>query len=338
MSKKCQQSGCSDYSISKSDFCWIHVKDKEAYRKNLEEFVGKGGSLQNENLAKADLSNLDLQGVVLQGANLSRVNLSNSNLFDANLMAAELVGADLTNCDLNSANLSKSDLTRAKLIGARLWHAKLMSANLIEADLAWGDFWNAYLFDARFWRTNFTSAISITKSSFERAGSKFVARCRINEGGIFSSEEAYRSLKKYFLANGRYHDASWASYKEKTMERLLFKKRKNIRYIPSLVMDLLCGYGEKPHRIVLSSFFVIFFYAITLGLLNAVNYTQLSEYKMSFGDYLYYSIITFTTVGYGDFIPKSFLLFRFLAASEAFIGAFMIGLFIFTLARKFSAR
>jgi hypothetical protein len=43
-------------------------------------------------------------------------------------------------------------------------------------------------------------------------------------------------------------------------------------------------------------------------------------------------------VGYGDFIPKAHMVFRLLAALEAFCGVFVTGLFIFTLARRYSAR
>ncbi|MCX6550452.1 MAG: potassium channel family protein, partial [Acidobacteria bacterium] len=45
-------------------------------------------------------------------------------------------------------------------------------------------------------------------------------------------------------------------------------------------------------------------------------------------DYIYYSTITYTTVGYGDFIPKPYPIFRMLAAAEAFLGIFLAGLFI----------
>jgi hypothetical protein len=182
------------------------------------------------------------------------------------------------------------------------------------------------------------NAVSLGKENFSHQKSKFITEYRINEKGVLSSEEAYRSLKRYFLAKGMYNDASWASFKEKTMERKLLKKRKDITYIPSLIMNLLCGYGEKPYRIAISSFGIILFYAFLYNITDAIRYTKEEAYRLAFADHIYYSVITFTTVGYGDFVPKAVAYFRLLAASEAFIGIFIMGLFIFTLSRKYAAR
>lgn len=335
---RCKFEKCASDALFNSEFCWNHEEDSASYKKRLADLIARGASLKGANLSKADLSGLDLARVDLSSSNLSRANLADSNLFDANLHSAELLGADLANCDLTGVDLEGSDLTRATLRGARLWHANMENANLIEADLSYCDLWSARLSNVRFWRTNLSDAVSLSKENFRFKINKFVTSYRINEKGIQSAEEAYRDLKRYFLAHGRYNDASWASFREKSMERLLLKKKRNPAYIPSAIMGLLCGYGEKPHRIILSSIFVIVFYAAAFYLLRAITYTPAAGYEMSAGDYLYYSIITFTTVGYGDFIPKSSLLFRSLAATEAFIGTFMIGLFIFTLARKYSAR
>ena len=334
----CKFEKCVNPPVFGSEYCWDHIEDKESYKRNLLSKAAANESLRNINLSKVDLRDAELARIDLSGANLTRADLSNSNLFDTNLNKAELLGSNLFQADLTSANLTGSDLTRSCLRNARLWHANLENATLIEADLDQCDLWNARLFNARFWRTNFNGAFSLSKKNFECRVNRFVNIYRINENGILSAEESYRDLKKYFLANGRYNDASWASFKEKTMEKMLLKKKKDPACIPSMIMDLLCGYGEKPHRIIMSSFIMILFYALLYFISNAITYAQSDVYEMSLGDYIYYSIITFTTVGYGDFIPKSALLFRSLAASEAFIGTFMIGLFIFTLARKYSAR
>jgi len=58
---------------------------------------------------------------------------------------------------------------------------------------------------------------------------------------------------------------------------------------------------------------------------------------MQFSNCLYFSLITFTTLGYGDFRPLEGL-GRFLTGSEAFIGAFMMALFVYTFARRTGGR
>jgi len=334
----CKKEKCKNKAIYNSGFCWDHTAEKDAYKTRLLEDIKAGRSLKGANLSRVDLSNVDFSRMNLSAANLSRSILTNTNFFDANLKKAEFVGADLSNSDLTGADLEGADLTRAYMRGARLWHASLINATLIEANLNLCDFWNAGLYNVRLWRTEISQAVSISKKNFRSRINRFFSRYRINEKGILSAEDSYRDLKKYFLANGRYSDASWASFREKTMERLLLRKKGNLAYIPSLIMNLICGYGEKPHRIIFSSFFVIIMFALIFRALDAITYSQAVVYTMTLGDYIYYSIITFTTVGYGDFIPKAAILFRTLAAAEAFAGTFMVGLFIFTLARKYSAR
>ena len=307
-------------------------------REELVAAIKRQESLKGADLSKADLNNLDLAGIDFSGANLSRSNLRDANLLDCNLSHAELLGADLAGADLTGANLDEADLTRTNLTGARLWHANLENATLIEANLTNCDLWNAKLFNVRFWRTDLLRAFSISRDSFSKRLSRYRNTYRISEKGALSAEEAYRSLKQYFLSHGKYNDASWASFMEKRMERSLLKQKKDPAYIPSALMNLLCGYGEKPHRIILSSFFVIFFFGFLYSFLNAVQSSAEGHYAMKLGDYMYYSIITFTTVGYGDFVPRSLTAFRLLAGAEAFIGVFLTGLFIFTLARRYSAR
>lgn len=268
---------------------------------------------------------------------LSRVDLSGEHLFDLDFEGAELVGANLTGCDLTHCNFRGADLTKANLTGARLWNSDLTGANLSEADLTGCDLWNACLHKARIWHTDFKDAKLLSARNFAE-DMKPAGKAMVDESGLLSAEEAYRGLKKFFLQNGMYNDASWASFREKTIERLLLKKSKNWHYLPSLVMNLLCGYGEKPQRIVLSALFTIFGFAVLYLLINGVQSSSSPGDALTWADYLYYSTVTFTTVGYGDFTPRPYPFFRLLASSEAFLGVFLTGLFIFTLARKYSAR
>lgn len=268
---------------------------------------------------------------------LSQADLSGTQIFDMDLEHAELVGADLSGCDLTHCNLRGADLTRAKMVNSRLWNADLTGANLSEADVRGSDLWNARLFNSKIWHTDFKDARSLSIRNFSE-GAKAGSNARIDESGVLAAEESYRALKNYFLQNGMYNDASWASYKEKAMERLILKKNGNWHYLPSLFMGLVCGYGEKPYRIVLAAILTILSFAFMFYIFNGIRNVLDPLYIMKWSDYIYYSTVTFTTVGYGDFIPKPYPFFRLSAALEAFLGVFLTGLFILTLARKYLGR
>jgi len=286
---------------------------------------------------KNDFKGKDLKGHDFSKQNLSQADLSGSNLFDVKLKDADLVGANLSGCDMTHCDLRGADLTKASLRGARLWGADIRGTILSECDLSDADLWNAKLFNVKLWHANLTGTKSITRSSFSN-GHKYFPRIHINESGPAAAEESYRDLKQLFLTSGLYNDAGWASFSEKVMERLVMKKKGDLNYFPSLLMNVLCGYGEKPYRIVFSAVFTILAFAYGYMMTGGAEYTMGANYTMNLVDYIYFSTITFTTVGFGDFLPKAYPLFRAMAAAEAFLGVFLSGLFIFTLARKYSAR
>jgi hypothetical protein len=269
--------------------------------------------------------------------NFSRVDLSGIEIFDANLEGFEFVGANLSSCDLAHCNLRGVYLTKAKLTNSRLWNTDLTGANLTEADLTGSDLSSACLYNTKLWHADISNVKSLSIRNFSpQAGLTIGAK--IDESGLLSSEESYRALKNYFLQNGMYNDASWAAFKEKTMEKLMLKKKRSWRYIPTLFMDISCGYGEKPHRIVTSALLTILGFAFLFGSLKGIVSVNNPADALKWSDYIYYSAVTFTTVGYGDFIPRASPIFRLMAATEAFLGVFLTGLFVFTLARKYSAR
>jgi len=329
---KCIEKNCREYSLSLSDFCWKHTDDKKAYRDKLGDYIKTSNSIKGFYLRHLQFVDAQWQGIDAQ-----EVDLAGANLQGADLTAANMKGADLTGTNLRLANLASVDFEDAHMLKcdlsfARMWHAVIKNANISESDLSEADLLGVVFSNVKFWHVKLTDAKFITRYSF-------IGRTPIDETGALSASEAYRSLKQYFVSNGRYDDSSWASFKEKDFQRKYFFKKRRIAYIPSLVMGLLCGYGEKPDRVIASSLSLMFLYSALYGVLGVLQVPQeLAHRGLTFWDYIYFSIITFTTVGFGDLTPKMIPLYQMLVGAEAFTGVFMMGLFVFTLARKYTAR
>ncbi len=58
----------------------------------------------------------------------------------------------------------------------------------------------------------------------------------------------------------------------------------------------------------------------------------LTDNALAFLNILYFSVATFTTLGYGDMSPVG--ISRLIAASEAFLGAFILALFVVVFVKK----
>ncbi len=95
--------------------------------------------------------------------------------------------------------------------------------------------------------------------------------------------------------------------------------------------SMIWGYGERPERTILAAAGIVVAAAAlyATGLLNDGNGCVCPGFFQS----LYYSAVTFTTLGYGDIVPCG--LNKAVAMIEAFCGIFIIPLFIIGLSRKY---
>jgi uncharacterized protein YjbI with pentapeptide repeats len=334
MHRDCQEPFCKEKALSLSEYCWKHIGDKKAFVAQLEEHNKHGRSMEGFYLKGINTPSINLLHANLKGANLSGASLKGGSFSDAELMGADFTGSNLSECDFVGADCSGAGFMMADLSRARFWHADLSSADLAEADLERADFLNAILFKANLYHASLKEVRFLTRENFRGASN----REGINESGLKTARESYANIKQYFIVNARYNDVSWASYHENRMElKRLFKERR-LGAIPFLIMGLLCGWGERPLRATAAALAIITFYALLFFMLNAIQPGFSDSYTPSVFDYVYYSTITFTTVGYGDFFPKVNIVYKFLAGSEGFIGIFMMGLFVFSLGRRYSSR
>ncbi len=90
----------------------------------------------------------------------------------------------------------------------------------------------------------------------------------------------------------------------------------------SFVDFLIWGYGERPSRVFVFILLTIFSFSVTFYHSNHPDLHNL------LGNSIYFSIITFTTLGYGDINPKGYSDLRMLCSLEALIGVLLMGLFL----------
>jgi hypothetical protein len=113
--------------------------------------------------------------------------------------------------------------------------------------------------------------------------------------------------------------------------------------LPEFVFGrLLFGYGERPNRVLVAGAVIILlcglFYSSPAAHL-AFQYgihDSLKSDQLGFLDGLYYSTITFTTLGFGDIYPAVDALTRIVTMLESMAGACLMALFVVTLSKRFS--
>ena len=160
---------------------------------------------------------------------------------------------------------------------------------------------------------------------------KQAAVCYEKDKEYLEFSECYYRSKEYFrrflgtsIFNPQKLKDSKGGYSQEFYKRVMLWLTLSFSY-------LLWGHGERPQRtIVFGLLFIIFF---------AILYTQ--GYLFDRGvlmrpnlfEALYFSVITFTTVGYGDVTPAG--INKFIAVGEAFGGLFIAPIFITGLCRKY---
>ena len=282
--------------------------------------VGVKSQLERRAETQAPMENFSLSKVDLHGVNL--------------VNKLTRTGYKLTNCDLYRANLENAHLFKIDLSGSSLMKANLTKANLNYANLEGCNLLGVNLKGAKIEHVNWGKQLTQEKQAQK-------ARSVENRIDLYQqAEEIYRHLRQIAEHQGLFELAGHFFQKEMIMRRKQLPKWSFKRIISRLV-DIFCGYGERPLRVIIFSVSLITFFA-TLYFFSGLSFSGESlafnphislweNIKVFFGA-LYFSVVTFTTLGYGDVAPIGIA--RALAALEAFLGSFTLALFVVVFVKK----
>ena len=151
------------------------------------------------------------------------------------------------------------------------------------------------------------------------------ARNTTDEQMISSYHEFYLELLKI----GNASEAGRMYVQEMQRRRMLhFRHGDYLSGGAYLIWEFTSRYGESPRRWFCLAVAIVLVFAILYGAFGWVAPVS------SWFDYIYFSIVTITTLGYGDIHPVN-AMGKIVASAEVISGIVLFGLFLNLLTRKF---
>ena len=215
-----------------------------------------------------------------------------------------------------------------------------------------------FMGDTSFWKAVFEKQVDFQVATFAKnvsfldtefkgemnfEGSKFVQNAGEDAMSSALLEKSYRNVKNALLQKGNYATAGEFYYREMEARRTQAALSNRIWMT---IYKWLCGYGEKPQRVIAVSLAIIvvsaliyLFNGITTGVTQRIiDYDFVSlqftwQIFVDFLDTIYYSTATFIHLGQPAMAPFG-TFSKITAAGEGFIGIFLIIFFAIVTARK----
>jgi uncharacterized protein YjbI with pentapeptide repeats len=291
--------------LSGRDLSGANLTDADLKKTILFKANLSGASLRRADMRGAECTGADFTGAFMEeiqgeGAGFGMTSLRDAELFSANLDGATLSKADLSGADLRTASLRRARVREAVLVNADLTSAKLDKADLALCDVAGATFNNASMREARLRAVR----------QFEKAQWYGVDTHDINFAG------AYR-IRRHIIDENYLKEFRESGPWSRALYRLWW-------------ITGNCGrsVGRWLAWVVMISVIFRFLYQVT-----EVDYGLYHSWISPW----YFSVVTLTTLGYGDAFPASTGA-KLLAITEVGIGYVMLGGLLSIFANKIARR
>jgi uncharacterized protein YjbI with pentapeptide repeats len=294
-----------------------------------------GEDLSGVDLSGADLSRADLTGAKLIGANLRGASLFAANLTEAELLRADLAGADLSECRAERSGFGGSDLTGASLFRASLKGSSFTRARLREADLRTADLRESRLREADLTHADLAQA-DLRGSDLERSN---LLDATFEQTDLRGAR--LRGVSGYARTNWIGADIADVDFcgaylvRRTIMDQNYLHEFRSKSRTNALLYRLWWATSDCGRSFVRWGLWTVFLVVAFAALfqLVAVDYGEHATPMSS----LYYSVVTLTTLGYGDVVPASAAA-QLLAMVEVTLGYLMLGGLLSIFATKMARR
>ena len=299
-----------------------------------------GADLSKLNLSRVDFSGADLSCANLSGCNLSATRMAGATLFESQLDGCELLGADFTEADLSRCSAQGTGFGGAHLQRARMSESKLQNATFTQARLEEADLRRADLRGARICNANLQKA-DLSRSDLRGAdlsGSHVEGAC-FDESDLGETRVAQLvdfEQARWIGVDIRETDFRAAMrLRRMILDQNYLEEFRNASRTSSFIYRvwwLTSDCGRSFGRWALWTAAVLLLFAGLYGMVD-VDYgahpTPLSPF--------YYSVVTLTTLGYGDVLPASTGA-QIVAMVEVLIGYLALGGLMSIFANKMARR
>ena len=221
---------------------------------------------------------LDLRGLRIEQTQIDKAYLRNVNLRWAVFRDVGFKNARFAGCNLSQVTFSECYLRRAQFEHCDLVNSRFESC----------DFSQAKVSQSRIDFATFRNCeVGLQNIEFD------------NHATPRAMVRVCRSLKLNAMSMGNFSDAGELTFLEKTYERQGYFRDKNWgQWVASVLQNALWGYGEKPWRLALFMVFNIVFFGTLLHWVDPLP-------DKGWWEHVYFSGITYLTVGYGDLAPHA---------------------------------
>jgi uncharacterized protein YjbI with pentapeptide repeats len=248
-------------------------------------------------LYEVDLSHSECLGACFDGANLTGANLSGSGLGNASFVGALMVDARLEGAAMAHAVLDGADLRSAHLQGVRALKASWLACDLRSADLRGVEFDQGHVTDALFDGADLRAASLVRVEGYLKASWIGVDMRDIDFTGAY--------LCRRFIMDQNYIEE--------------FRRQTKYSEVIYRAWWITSDCGRSMVR-----------WGACIGALVLVFAWMFTGVDVAYGDHetalspIYYSVVTLTTLGYGDALPASPAA-QVVAMVEVLFGYVMLG-------------